>query len=168
MIIDIDLWNNLNRKTQLLKNFTQLTGISPRWKIIDVIENYRPIFSKPPYINRFYLDIYADMFYVDLSTRHIDIHVTHKIMHGIFLQCTGRDRSIQNFACHFHLRSVSKSGNSFHNRIYARCYRESVRSGAPSIYSQIAKFMRATWDPPGSCRPRWAPRWPHEPCYQGS
>ena len=33
--------------------------------------------------------------------------------------------------------------------------------------SQIAKFMGPTWGPPGSCRPRWAPSWPHEPCYQG-
>ena len=28
--------------------------------------------------------------------------------------------------------------------------------------------MGPTWDPPGSCRPRWAPCWPHEPCYQGT
>ena len=27
--------------------------------------------------------------------------------------------------------------------------------------SQIAKFMGLTWGPPGSCRPRWAPCWPH-------
>ena len=34
--------------------------------------------------------------------------------------------------------------------------------------SQIAKFMGPIWGPPGSCRPRWAPCWPHEPCYQGA
>ena len=28
--------------------------------------------------------------------------------------------------------------------------------------------MGPTWGPPGSCRPRWAPYWPHEPCYQGN
>ena len=33
--------------------------------------------------------------------------------------------------------------------------------------SQITRFMGPTWGPPGSCRPRWAPCWPHEPCYQG-
>ena len=32
---------------------------------------------------------------------------------------------------------------------------------------QIAKFVGPTWGPPGSCRPRWAPCWPHKPCYQG-
>ena len=30
--------------------------------------------------------------------------------------------------------------------------------------TQIAKFVGPTWGPPG---PRWAPCWPHEPCYQG-
>ena len=30
--------------------------------------------------------------------------------------------------------------------------------------TQIAKFMGATWGPPGS---RWTPCWPHEPCYLG-
>ena len=35
------------------------------------------------------------------------------------------------------------------------------------VTTQIAKFMGSTWGPPGSCRPRWAPCWPHEPCYQG-
>ena len=35
------------------------------------------------------------------------------------------------------------------------------------VATQIAKFMGPTWGPPGSCRPRWAPCWPHEPCYQG-
>ena len=33
--------------------------------------------------------------------------------------------------------------------------------------TQIAKFMGPTWGPPRSCRPRWAPCWPHEPCYEG-
>ena len=33
--------------------------------------------------------------------------------------------------------------------------------------NQIAKFMGPRWRPPGSCRPRWAPYRPHEPCYQG-
>ena len=27
--------------------------------------------------------------------------------------------------------------------------------------------MGPTWSPPGSCRPRWVPCCPHEPCYQG-
>ena len=27
--------------------------------------------------------------------------------------------------------------------------------------------MGSTWGPPGSCRPSWAPCWPHESCYQG-
>ena len=36
------------------------------------------------------------------------------------------------------------------------------------IPSQIAKFMWPTWGPPGGpVSPRWAPHWPHEPCYQG-
>ena len=30
---------------------------------------------------------------------------------------------------------------------------------------QISKFMGPTWGPPVG--PRWAPCWPHEPCYQG-
>ena len=30
--------------------------------------------------------------------------------------------------------------------------------------SQTAKFMGPTWGPVG---PRWAPCWPHEPCYEG-
>ena len=29
-----------------------------------------------------------------------------------------------------------------------------------------SKFMGPTWGPPGSCRSRWPPCWPHEPCYQ--
>ena len=33
---------------------------------------------------------------------------------------------------------------------------------------QITKFMGPNWGPPGSCRPQWAPCWPHEPCYQGN
>ena len=35
------------------------------------------------------------------------------------------------------------------------------------LCAQIAKTMGPTWDPPGSYRPRWAPRWPHEPLCQG-
>ena len=34
--------------------------------------------------------------------------------------------------------------------------------------TQITKFMRPTWGPPGSFGPRWAPCWPHESCYQGN
>ena len=37
---------------------------------------------------------------------------------------------------------------------------------AHMLTPQIAKFMGPTWGPPGSCRPRWAPCWPHELCYQ--
>ena len=41
-----------------------------------------------------------------------------------------------------------------------------------SFAAQIAKFMGPTWGPPrgahlGPVGPRWAPCWPHEPCYQG-
>ena len=32
----------------------------------------------------------------------------------------------------------------------------------------IARIMRPTRGPPGSCRPRWAPCRPHRPCYQGN
>ena len=35
------------------------------------------------------------------------------------------------------------------------------------LSSQIAIFMEPTGGPPGSCRPRCGPCWPHEPCYQG-
>ena len=41
-------------------------------------------------------------------------------------------------------------------------------SSATSIPSQIARFMRSTWGPPGPhVVPMWAPCWPHEPCYLG-
>ena len=33
--------------------------------------------------------------------------------------------------------------------------------------SHITRFMWPIWGPPGSCRPRWAPCWPHESCYRG-
>ena len=33
--------------------------------------------------------------------------------------------------------------------------------------TQIAKFMGPTWAHLGPVGPRWAPCWPHEPCYQG-
>ena len=36
-----------------------------------------------------------------------------------------------------------------------------------NVEAQIAKFMRPTLGPPGSCRPQMGPCWPHEPCYQG-
>ena len=32
--------------------------------------------------------------------------------------------------------------------------------------TQIARFTWPPWSPPGA--DRWAPCWPHEPCYQGS
>ena len=32
--------------------------------------------------------------------------------------------------------------------------------------SQIARFMGPTWAHLGPVSPRWAPCWPHEPCYQ--
>ena len=35
------------------------------------------------------------------------------------------------------------------------------------IQPQIARFTWPTWGPPGSCRPRGAPCWPHKLCYQG-
>ena len=39
-------------------------------------------------------------------------------------------------------------------------------------HTQIAKFMGPTWGHSGAhlgpAGPRWAPCWPHEPCYQGS
>ena len=31
-----------------------------------------------------------------------------------------------------------------------------------------ARFVGPTWGPPGSCRPRVGPCWPHEPCYLGN
>ena len=33
--------------------------------------------------------------------------------------------------------------------------------------SQIARFMGPTWGHLGPTGPRWAPCWPHEPCYLG-
>ena len=36
-----------------------------------------------------------------------------------------------------------------------------------TVLPQIARFMGPAWGPPMSCRPRWAPCLPHEPCYQG-
>ena len=33
---------------------------------------------------------------------------------------------------------------------------------------QIAKFMGPTWAHLGAVGPKWAPLWPHKPCYQGS
>ena len=33
------------------------------------------------------------------------------------------------------------------------------------VHTQIARFMWPTWGRP--VVPRWAPCWPHEPCYQG-
>ena len=33
------------------------------------------------------------------------------------------------------------------------------------ITTQIAKFMEPTWAHLGPVGPRWAPYWPHEPCY---
>ena len=34
-------------------------------------------------------------------------------------------------------------------------------------WSHIAMFMRPTWAHLCPVGPRWAPCWPHEPCYQG-
>ena len=36
-----------------------------------------------------------------------------------------------------------------------------------TVITQITEFMGQTWGPLGSCLPRWAPCWHHEPCYQG-
>ena len=36
------------------------------------------------------------------------------------------------------------------------------------LVTQIAKFMGPTRGQPGSCRPRWAPCWPHGSCNQGN
>ena len=49
-----------------------------------------------------------------------------------------------------------------------RCCRGTAVVECAQLNTQIAKFMGPTWGPPGACRPRWAPCWPHEPCYQGS
>ena len=35
-------------------------------------------------------------------------------------------------------------------------------------YTLIARFMGPTWAHLGPTGPRWAPCWPHEPCYLGS
>ena len=37
-----------------------------------------------------------------------------------------------------------------------------------NISTLIAKFMGPTWGPSGPTGPKWAPCWPHEPCYLGS
>ena len=37
-----------------------------------------------------------------------------------------------------------------------------------SIATLIARFMGPTWAHLGSTGPRWAPCWPHEPCYLGN
>ena len=34
-----------------------------------------------------------------------------------------------------------------------------------SVTTLIARFMRPTWAHLGPTGPRWAPCWPHEPCY---
>ena len=34
--------------------------------------------------------------------------------------------------------------------------------------TQIAKLIGPTWGHLGPVGPRWAPCWPHEPCYQGN
>ena len=39
---------------------------------------------------------------------------------------------------------------------------------ARSDSTQIAKFMGPTWAHLGPVGPRWAPCWPHDPCYRGS
>ena len=48
------------------------------------------------------------------------------------------------------------------------CYYGSLLENIPFLWkgkiSQIARFMRPTWGPPGSCRP---PGGPHVRCYQG-
>ena len=36
-----------------------------------------------------------------------------------------------------------------------------------SLTAQTARFTWPTWGPPGACRPKVAPCWPHEFCYQG-
>ena len=36
-----------------------------------------------------------------------------------------------------------------------------------SVITLIARFMGPTWGPLGPTGPRWAPCWPHEPCYLG-
>ena len=41
-------------------------------------------------------------------------------------------------------------------------------AGTKWEYSQLAKFMGPTWAHLGPVDPRWAPCWPHEPCYQGT
>ena len=41
-----------------------------------------------------------------------------------------------------------------------------IGTGA-TLRSQITRFTWPIWGPPGSCRPRWAPCGPHEPCYLG-
>ena len=39
--------------------------------------------------------------------------------------------------------------------------------GSWMVDTQIARFMRPTWGPPGTCRPQLGPMLAHEPCYEG-
>ena len=62
-----------------------------------------------------------------------------------------------NFTCHFTLPSICK--------LYCHLYETepfTVITSNPRVtrLSQIAKFV-------GPVGPRWAPYWPHEPCYLG-
>ena len=74
------------------------------------------------------------------------------------------------------LNKTEQSFNCFRYTIYRqRCLDESPliannneindNRTLTHITTLIASFMGPTWGPPGSCRPRWAPCWPHEPCY---
>ena len=43
-----------------------------------------------------------------------------------------------------------------------------VTMGWKCLSSLIARFMGPTWGQLGPPGPRWAPSWPHEPCYLGN
>ena len=47
---------------------------------------------------------------------------------------------------------------------FKKCIYRSVNC----VMAQIANFMGPTWAHLGPVGPRWAPCWPHEPCYQGT
>ena len=74
--------------------------------------------------------------------------------------------SIQDNQCSLNsaFHSVLKGGcnflRSYHSYLYNRLGHERFK------WPQIAEFMGLTWANLGPLGPRWAPCWPHEPCYQ--
>ena len=77
--------------------------------------------------------------------------------------------SIRN---HIHTTKHNKPYTSDHTPIQNTIFRTDVFTWMSlksiDITTQIAKFMGQHWVHLGPVGPRWAPCWPHEPCYQGS